>query len=177
MPKMIWVFDNSGVVIYKIHKKAARLERAGREAARKEALQIKEDLLKMISATDHPLSALRVLNKRNIGYAPGMKPPHKVPIVHRQSGHLVRALKYQKPQFKRLSPHEYRYFIGFNRLAKTSDRGSHGPVSIRQLLHWIVDGTSKMIPRDFFTPVLNRATKRYYKTMEEAIKAAVEVPE
>jgi len=177
MPNFITYRDNAQAVIAKISKKNSRYHATAKKVLWAEANRVRQDLITMISATDHPKSALRILNKQGTGYAPGMKAPHQVPIIHTQSGGLLKSLLKKQPQFVRFTGDKIAYRIGFDekmRVKGGRPGGGTKTITIRRLLGYLMDppGTSKMIPRDFITPVLKRTTKRYWKHMEEAIKAA-----
>jgi hypothetical protein len=180
MPKFIVYHDNAQAVIAKISKKNSRYHATAKKVLKVEANRIRGDILTMISGQDHPKSALRILNRRGIGYAPGMTPPHRVPLIHTQSGGLRRSLLKKRPQFVRFTGDTIAYKIGFDekmRVKGGRPGGGTKTITIRRLLDYLITGTEKMIPRDFITPVLRQSSKRYWKTMEEAIDAASHVKE
>lgn len=179
MPKFISYRDNAQIVINKISKKNSRYHAAAKAALKAEANRVREDITVMISARDHPKKALRILNKSGIGYAPRMTPPHRVPIIHTQSGNLLRSFLKKRLQFITMRE-AIGYRIGFDEKMMTKGGvpgGGANMITIRRLLDYLITGTSKMIPRDFLTPVLNRTTKRYWRTMAEAIEAATQAKE
>mgnify|MGYP001557949805 CR=1 FL=1 len=179
MAKFIYYTDNAQIVINKIMKKNSRYREAAKQALKAEANRVREDITVMISGRDHPRKALRILNKSGIGYAPGMKAPHRAPIIHTQSGDLLRSFLKKRPQF--ITTREgIGYRIGFDEKMMTKGGVPGGGVStitIRRLLDYLLTGTEKMIPRDFLTPVVKRTSKRYWKYMAEAIEAATQAKE
>lgn len=181
MAKFIEIRDNAKVVVGQIHKKQARYIRYLRRAMKKEAEHIKEDLLTMISATDHPREIMSALRKKGIGYAPGMRPPHSSPIIHMQTGTFQTALKSHPIHFHRRSPHEFMYEIGFDLKRLADQRGPRSDaLTVEDLLKYLRGfprPTKHMIAREFFKPVLKRSLLRYQKAMEEAMNAATRAPE
>jgi hypothetical protein len=180
MPRFIHYSDNAQAVISKISKKNSRYHKTAKQVLKTEANRVRDDILLMISARDHPKSALRILNRRNIGYAPGMKAPHRAPIIHIQSGSLRQSFLKKRPQFVKMGPDQIAYRIGFDekmRIRGGVPGGGMNTITVRRLLDYLITGTSKMIPRDFIAPVLKRTSKRYWEYMAEAMEAATNARE